>query len=91
MVDNILINTIIPVLFAYGLQQKEQLYKDKAMRWLTEIKAEENTITRSWKLLKIENTTSLDSQALIHLKNNYCQYLRCLECAVGNKILKPTS
>jgi len=91
MVDNILINTIIPVLFAYGLHHKEQLYKDKAMRWLTEIKAEENTITRSWKSLQIENKNSLDSQALIQLKNDYCQHQRCIECAVGNKILKPTS
>ncbi len=91
MIDNILINTIIPVLFAYGLYHKEQLYKDKAMAWLTEIKAEENTVTRSWKSLQIDIKNSLDSQALIHLKNDYCQHQRCLECAVGNSILKPTS
>ena len=91
MIDNILINTIIPVLFAYGLYHKEQLYKDKAMAWLTEIKAEENTVTRSWKSLQIDIKNSLDSQALIQLKNSYCQHQRCLECAVGNRILKPTS
>lgn len=91
MIDNILINTIIPVLFSYGLHQNEQVYKDKALRWLSEIKPEENSITKSWKLLSIENKNAFDSQALIHLKNNYCQNKRCLECAVGNKILKPTS
>lgn len=91
MIDNILINTIIPVLFAYGLHQNEQACKDKALRWLSEIKPEENIITKSWKLLQIENKNAFDSQALIHLKNNYCQNKLCLQCAVGNKILKPTS
>ena len=91
MIDNIMINTVIPLLFSYGLYHKEQLYKDKAMGWLTEIKAEENSITRTWKSLQIENKNALDSQALIHLNNNYCQNKRCLECAVGNKILKPTN
>ncbi len=91
MNDNILINTIIPVLFSYGLHQKEQVYKDKALRWLAVVKPESNSITKTWKDVTVENKNAFDSQALIHLTNNYCQNQLCLECAVGNKILKPTN
>lgn len=88
MIENILINTIIPVLFAYGLHTKEEQYKDKAIRWLAALSPEQNSITKAWKTLAIENKNALDSQALIQLTNNYCKEKKCLQCAVGNKLLK---
>ena len=36
MINNIIINTIVPVLFAYGMHHNEQIYKDKALQWLEE-------------------------------------------------------
>jgi hypothetical protein len=89
MINSILINTVIPVLFAYGLYNHDEKYKDKAFRWLGEITAEENALTKVWKIAGISNNNALDSQALIHLMNHYCHSKLCLECAVGNKILKP--
>jgi hypothetical protein len=88
MIDNIVINTIVPVLFAYGAYHKEQLYKDKALQWLEQTSAESNTITKGFQQLGIDNKNAFDSQALIELKNEYCAAKRCLECAVGNVILK---
>ncbi|MEO7306085.1 MAG: DUF2851 family protein [Ferruginibacter sp.] len=88
MTDNILINTIVPVLFAYGHYHNEQQYKDKALQWLEEIKAEKNTITNGFTALQIENRTAFDSQALIQLKNEYCNKKRCLDCSVGNKLIR---
>ncbi|MES2004125.1 MAG: DUF2851 family protein [Bacteroidota bacterium] len=88
MAENILINTIIPLLFAYGLYSKEELYKERAIRWLYELPAEQNQITRKWKSYGIANKTALDSQALTELTNHYCLNKRCLDCAVGNRILK---
>jgi Protein of unknown function (DUF2851) len=88
MIDNIIINTIIPVLFAYGLYSKEEEHKDKAIRWLQELAPEQNNITKSWKTKTISNDNALDSQALIQLTNCYCKEKLCLKCAVGNKIVK---
>jgi Protein of unknown function (DUF2851) len=87
MINNILINTIVPVLFAYGQYHKEQQYKDKALQWMEEISAEKNEITKGFTALTITNNNALDSQALIQLKNNYCNQKRCLECAVGNQLM----
>ena len=88
MINNILINTIVPIVFAYGLFNKEENYKAKALEWLEEISAEKNNITNAYTQLGIENNNAFDSQALIQLKNEYCNKKRCLECAVGNRLIK---
>ena len=88
MINNILINTIIPIVFAYGLYNQEETYKSKALQWFEEIAPEKNNITNAWAGLGIENKNAFDSQALIQLKNEYCNKKRCLKCAVGNRLLK---
>lgn len=88
MIDTIIINTIAPLLFAYGHYQDENKYKEKALKWLEKISAEHNNITKGFQQLGVENKNGFDSQALIELKNEYCHKKRCLECAVGNSILK---
>lgn len=88
MVDNIIINTVVPVLFYYGSYHKDEKYKQKALQWLELLEAENNNITKGFEGLGIENKTAFDSQALIELKNEYCNNKRCLECGIGNAILK---
>ena len=88
MINNILINTIVPILFAYGFHHNEQKYKDKAIAWLEEISSEKNVITKGFEALKFNNKNSFDSQSYIQLKNEYCNNKRCLECAIGNSLLK---
>ena len=88
MIDNIIINTVAPVLFAYGNYHDENKYKDKALKWLEKTASESNSITKGFQKLDIENKTAFDSQGLIELKNEYCNKKRCLDCGVGNAILK---
>lgn len=88
MIQNIIINTIIPVLYAYGWYNNNELYKLKALQWIECLLPEKNTITTGFQQLKIKNKSAYDSQALIQLKNKYCNLKRCLECAIGNQILK---
>ena len=88
MIENIIINTIAPVFFAYGTYHDENKFREKALKWLEETASESNTITRGFQKLGIENKNAFDSQALIELKNEYCNKKRCLDCGVGNAILK---
>ena len=90
MGDNILVNTICTMLFAYGHFHKEQKYKDRALQWLEEITAESNAVTKGFQQVGLQNTNARDSQALIELKNEYCSKKRCLDCAIGNALLKAT-
>lgn len=88
MIDNVIINTIVPVLFAYGLYHKEEKYKSKAILWLEELPAEINSITKGFAALNHSNQSAFDSQSLIELKTQYCDGRHCLQCAIGNALLK---
>ena len=88
MADNIIINTVAPLLFMYGSYHNENRYKYKAIQCLEEIPSEKNLITKGFKELNIETKNARDSQALIELKNEYCNKKRCLECSIGNAVLR---
>ncbi len=88
MIQNIIVNTVLPFLYAYGWYNNAEHYKEKALLWATQLLPEQNFITKGFVELGIKNKSAYDSQSLIQLKNNYCNNKRCLECAVGNGILK---
>ena len=88
MIDNIIINTVVPILFSYGLHHDEAIFKDKAIKWLEEVAPEKNSITKGFESLGFSNKNALDSQALLQLKNEYCNHTYCLQCAIGNSLLK---
>lgn len=87
MIDTIIINTIVPVLFAYGLYHSEEEYKQRAIDFLQLLSPEKNSITRYWQEYDVENNSAFDSQALVHLYNLYCTKKMCLSCALCNKLL----
>ncbi len=88
-IQNIVINTIAPLLVAYGKYKDDQLFVDRALDLLQQLPAEQNKITRTWTVLGMKVTTAFDSQALIELHNNFCQKRFCLNCNIGVSILKP--
>lgn len=86
--DIILINTVAPILFAYGKSINDDTYCDRAMRFLETIKAERNTITRQFAGYGIPMNTAFDSQATIQLKKEYCIPRKCFQCRIGHQLLK---
>lgn len=87
-VRNIMINTIIPILFTYAKVNKIESIKEQTLNWLSKIAAEKNKVTTGFQNIGVENLNAFDSQALLHLKKEYCNYKRCLECSIGSNILK---
>ncbi len=87
MIDTLIINAVLPILFAYGHYHKQQEYKDRVIRWFEELQPEINKITTGFTAISVENKTAFDSQALIQLKHAYCDEKRCLECSVGKRLL----
>ncbi|RXK86468.1 DUF2851 family protein [Filimonas effusa] len=84
----IIINAVIPLLFAYGRYKQIPEIQQRAIDWLSQIPPEQNTITRKWVKAGISVHNATDTQALIELTGNYCNCRRCLNCAIGNKILR---
>ncbi|MBL7885804.1 MAG: DUF2851 family protein [Flavobacterium sp.] len=86
-IDLIIVNTIVPVKFAYAKSQG----KDDSEQWielLTQLKPEKNSIIEKFTLFKIQANNAFQSQALLQLKNEYCNAKRCLQCAIGLELLK---
>ena len=84
----LIINTVIPILFAYGRHRGEEKYCDRAFEFLEELKAENNHIVRMWQQCGLEVENAGDSQALIQLKKEYCDKKECLRCRIGYEYLK---
>ena len=83
-----IINTVIPILFAYGKHKNSEKYCDRAFSCLDALKAEDNHIVRMWKEVGLQVGTAGDSQALIQLKKAYCDRKDCLRCRIGYEYLK---
>lgn len=86
-IDLLIINTIAPVIYLYGKMMQEESYIDKVIHWLDGIKAEQNQITKIWKAIGVKIKTAFDAQSLIHLKLNYCDEFKCLNCKIGHEIM----
>jgi len=86
--DVILINAIIPLIFIYGKLRQEPNYVDKAIKFMQQIPPERNKIISKWKKLKFKVSSASDTQALLHLKKEFCDKNRCLQCAIGHQVLK---
>jgi hypothetical protein len=84
----LLINAIAPLLFAYGKYKSDESYCDKALELLESVKPESNAILNNWEALGVKPANAFDTQALLQLKNEYCDKHRCLQCTVGLQILK---
>lgn len=84
----IIVNAIVPVLFAFAHEQKNEQLKEKLLLWLHQIPAEDNILLRQWKKYSIPVRTALEAQSLLWLTEQYCQVQKCLQCAVGADILR---
>ncbi|MEX1238695.1 MAG: DUF2851 family protein [Cyclobacteriaceae bacterium] len=88
-VENIVINSIVPMLVAYGKSRDDQRFIDRAVQLLHETPSEKNNILQSWEELGLISKTAFDSQAMIELHNSFCLRRRCLDCNIGFSLLHP--
>ncbi len=87
-INNILINTVIPLLACYSEKTDNQELMTRCVSFLEVLPAEENHITEMWEGLGLKIKSAFDSQASIELYNNFCTQKRCLQCNVGIEILR---
>ncbi len=88
LAERVIINAVIPVLFSYGHRQMDEATRNKALGWLEKMPAETNAFTKIFTGLGKKPASAAESQAMLTLKQEYCDAKRCLECAVGNQLLR---
>lgn len=89
-IDSLLINTVVPFLFAHGRAKNNDEQQKKAISLLQEIPAEKNHTISLWTDLNIKAKNAFESQALLQLYKNYCNEKKCLHCAFGHQLLAET-
>ena len=86
-IDLIIINTIVPIQFAYAKSLgKENI--EEGILLLESIKAEQNSTIQKFQTIGIVAENAFGSQSLLQLRNEYCGKSRCLECDIGIELLK---
>ncbi len=83
----VIINTVIPVLYAYAMSHDNWPLRERVLDLLRQLPAEQNYILRQWEQCGLKVNTAADSQALIQLKKQYCDRYDCLRCTFGYEYL----
>jgi hypothetical protein len=86
-IDLLIINTIVPIQFAYAKSQGKEI-SEELITLLNEVTAEKNAIMDKFNSFGVSSTSAFDSQSLLQLKNEYCNKSKCLACAIGMELLK---
>ncbi len=86
-IDLILINTLIPLQFAYAKSQGKEI-SEELILFIDEVSPEKNAILDKFISFGVKPKNVFESQSLLQLKNEYCNNSRCLECAIGIQLLK---
>ncbi len=83
----IISNAILPFLFFYSRILGDDALKNTSLNMFQTLKPEKNSITEIWKNMEYIAENAAESQSLVFLKKNFCDYKLCFECAIGAHIL----
>jgi hypothetical protein len=86
-IDLLVINTIVPLQFAYAKTINESIAED-LISILDSISPEKNSIIEKFKSFGISSENAFETQSLLQLKNQYCDVNGCMKCAIGMELLK---
>lgn len=87
MLDVLVINVVVPMMYAYAHTYGDSAMAERAVDLLCEIKAEDNNIVKMFGNAGIKARNAMESQALIQLRRNYCLTRKCLFCRFGHRFL----
>ena len=85
--DILLINVAAPLMMAYGTLHGDEELCSRAVDLLHDLPSENNSIVTLFVSAGIGSKDAFTSQALIHLRRNYCQPRKCLYCRLGHRLL----
>ena len=84
----IIMNFVVPFMFLAGQEKGQNEYKERGMSILEQLPGEVNADLVRWKELGLPVSNAMFTQALIQLKTNYCDKIKCLNCRIGNNLLR---
>lgn len=86
--ESIVVNAIAPLMFLFSKENNDEDLNEKALLLLHSLRFEKNKLVDRYNFLNLNFNSAAKSQALYELNQSYCSKLACLNCAIGNKILR---
>lgn len=82
-VNLLILNGVIPVIYAYGQYRGDIALKQKAVDWLHQLPAENNKFTRLFQSQAFPLANAAQTQGVLQLMTVFCQRKDCLKCGLG--------
>ncbi len=83
----LLINVVVPVMYAYGASTGHLRMQEQAVELLQSLKPEHNSVVDLYARAGMKVDSAFATQALIQLRREYCEQRKCLFCRIGHKLL----
>lgn len=87
----LVMNAVLPFMFVYGTSTGNESLSGKALAFYEQLPGENNSVISQWKEAGLDVSTAFATQALMNLKTSYCDKRNCLNCRIGNILLKDPS
>jgi hypothetical protein len=86
-VDNLIINVLVPMIFAYSIYRSDEAMMERAVYFLESLTPESNSTINEWIKSGYRPVNAFESQALLHLQTVYCDSKKCLTCVIGKEVI----
>ena len=87
-IDLLITNVVVPLRVAYARHIGQFELVEETVGLLSELPAEHNQYTDVYEMLGFAHRTAADSQGLLALHKSYCTPRRCLQCAIGSRLVQ---
>lgn len=81
-------NVAVPLRVAYARHVGQPALIESSVTLLSDLPAEHNQYTDVYEALGFAHRSAADSQGLLALHQSYCAPRRCLQCAIGNRLVQ---
>lgn len=87
----LVINVAVPLIYAYASSTGNLDLAEKALGLMGDLPAETNSIVKQWQTWGFSVKDASRSQALIHLRKEYCDKNKCIYCRFGHHFLRAST
>ncbi|RYM32393.1 DUF2851 family protein [Brumimicrobium glaciale] len=86
--QNLIINGLVPYLISLKHLYSDFSFSDMAVELMEKLPSESNNVINYWKEIGFSPQNALESQGLLELNNEFCNFKKCLSCKVGTENLE---
>ena len=87
----LIINVAVPLIYAYASATGDLELGEKAVGLLQDLPPESNAVIKQWESLGFQSKDAARTQALLHLRKEYCDKNKCIYCRFGHYLLRKSA